>query len=214
MRGKHEAESKFSFDFSFEPFLKILAVIAVIAILFGIGFGGYKLVSKIFNKPKQEPAPEIETLISELEGYKVLGKVQIEKAEVDAYILDSYEDAALKIGVGKLSGDRLNKKGNFTIIGHNNDNFFGRLNELDKNDEIVIVNPDLSEVKYRIINIENKDPNELDILLDNDEGTILTLITCENGATDRLVIKAKIEDEIEDSIDNTISNVVENTIEG
>ena len=132
MRGKHEAEGGFSFDFSFMPILKVLAVIAAIAILFGIGFGGYKLFNKIFNKPKEEPAPEeTKTLVSELEGYKVLGKVQIKNANVDAYILDSSEDTALKIGVGKLSGDRLNKKGNFTIIGHNNESFFGKLNELN-----------------------------------------------------------------------------------
>ena len=37
----------------------------------------------------------------EIEGYKVLGKVVIEKLEIEEYILDSFEDKALEKGIRK-----------------------------------------------------------------------------------------------------------------
>ena len=204
MRGKRVADSE-GFDFSNIPFKQIAICIVVIAVLFGLGFGGFFLVKNFTNKPAEEPKKEVEEtgMIKELEGYSVLGKVKIENLGIDTYILDSVEADALKLASGKLIGNELNEEGNFCIIGHNYDDIFLKLLEIEKSEEIIIVDRDENETKYKVVDVKTIEPDELDVLLDVDGKTQITLITCENTASTRLVVVAEMIEE------TTIENEVE-----
>ena len=196
MRGKRVADNE-GFDFSNIPFKQIAICIVVIAVLFGLGFGGFFLVKNFTNKPAEEPEKVVEEtgMIKELEGYSVLGKVKIENLGIDTYILDSVEADALKLASGKLIGNELNEEGNFCIIGHNYDDIFLKLLEIEKSEEIIIVDRDENETKYKVVDVKTIEPDELDVLLDVDGKTQITLITCENTASTRLVVVAeKIEE--------------------
>ena len=142
-------------------------------------------------------------MIKELEGYSVLGKVKIENLGIDTYILDSVEADALKLASGKLIGNELNEEGNFCIIGHNYDDIFLKLLEIEKSEEIIIVDRDENETKYKVVDVKTIEPDELDVLLDVDGKTQITLITCENTASTRLVVVAEMIEE------TTIENEVE-----
>ena len=130
-------------------------------------------------------------MIATYEGYNVLGKIAIEKIGVEQYILDSKEDDALEAGVIKLYGGTLNNYGNFCIAGHNKTGIFERLNEMEVEDTFKIIEPNLTETTYRITEIYSAEADDLKSLLQDDEKIEITLITCENGSTTRLIVKAE-----------------------
>jgi len=172
--------------------VKILIAITAIVVI----IGGVFVVRKIFS-PKPEEHKEEQTEVvekkmeSSIEGYKVLGKIKIDKIEVEQYILDSTDEKALKAGVGKLNGGSLNQIGNFAIVGHNFDKFFKRLPELRVGDTIVIIDKNMKETSYNVTDINEVDPDDLTPLLTQIGKTEITLITCQDGATKRFVIKAE-----------------------
>ena len=126
-------------------------------------------------------------------------KNSIKKADVIAIGMGlSTSDKALKLGVGKLYGGNLNSNGNLSIAGHNEKDKFQDLEELEKGDTFIIVDKDLKETTYKITDITSVEPDDLECLRSDDSKTEITLITCQNGTTSRLIVKA----EKTNSVDN------------
>ncbi len=200
-RGKHSLHSYNSTyeDYEDEEMGKrkiILIIGAVIAVVAIVAFGiicvknANENKENIANNTVDSSAIE-ETMIATYEGYNVLGKIAIEKIGVEQYILDSKEDDALEAGVIKLYGGTLNNYGNFCIAGHNKTGIFERLNEMEVEDTFKIIEPNLTETTYRITEIYSAEADDLKSLLQDDEKIEITLITCENGSTTRLIVKAE-----------------------
>ena len=201
--GKHSSEESVFFDFSFLgnikksfSFIKVLVIFTILFVLVGGGFA-IKIFLDNKNTSIQQPggteqvSAVIPALETHYEGYEVLGKIKIEKLNVEQYILNSSDDSALKKGVTKLYGGELNDYGNFCISGHNYENVFQRLNELEIGDCFTIIDKDLSEAEYQIKEIISVEPDDLTPLIPNKDTIQITLITCENIGTTRLVVKAE-----------------------
>lgn len=204
-RGKRAAEG--GMDFSEFPIKKVLLGILVFAILFGIGFGGFTLVKQISSKEKEEVKEQKEEpkeMIKTLEGYDVLGQIIVEGLEIDTYILDSVDEGALEKASGKITGDELNGTGNFCVIGHNYDNIFAKLSEIEKNEIITIVDPKLNETEYKVTDVFTVEPDDLKPLLNTEDAVRLTLITCEPSGTTRLVVVAEVVEETDTVVENTV----------
>ena len=200
-RGKHSLHSYNSTyeDYEDEEMGKrkiILIIGVVVAVVAIVAFGiicvknANENKENIANNTVDSSAIE-ETMIATYEGYNVLGKIAIEKIGVEQYILDSKEDNALEAGVIKLYGGTLNNYGNFCIAGHNKTGIFERLNEMEVEDTFKIIEPNLTETTYRITEIYSAEADDLKSLLQDDEKIEITLITCENGSTTRLIVKAE-----------------------
>ena len=144
-----------------------------------------------------------------IEGYKVLGKIKIKDLDVEQYILDSMEDKALENGIGKIYGGALNSFGNLSLAGHNYDDMFKDLSKLEKGDEITIIDRHFKETIYKVTDKYSVEPDNLECLIPNDDKVELTLITCEDGATTRLVVKAEKVNNNSNST-NTVNNSKEN----
>ena len=198
--GKHSSDSAFSFDFSglkkIKESISFVKILVVITILFVI-VGGIFAVKMVMDSKNTEPTGNenlpavIPTLEDKYEGFEVLGKIKIDKLNIEQYILNSSDSAALEKGVTKLYGENLHDYGNFCIAGHNYENVFQKLNELVIGDTFKIINKDLSETVYEIKEINSVEPDDLTVLLPNKEKIEITLITCENAATTRLIVKAE-----------------------
>ena len=200
-RGKHSLHSYNSTyeDYEDEEMGKrkiILIIGVVVAVVAIVAFGiicvknANENKENIANNTVDSSAIE-ETMIATYEGYNVLGKIAIEKIGVEQYILDSKEDDALEAGGIKLYGGTLNNYGNFCIAGHNKTGIFERLNEMEVEDTFKIIEPNLTETTYRITEIYSAEADDLKSLLQDDEKIEITLITCENGSTTRLIVKAE-----------------------
>lgn len=202
MAGKRSLESNYSFDSDYsdeyeEKSLTKKKVIIVIAIILIAVISIVFLFSKTQNDENVGDSQNTVSntvsnqMISTHEGYDVLGKIVIEDLQVEQYILDSKEDAALDKGVIRLYGGSINNYGNFCIAGHNKSGVFEKLIELEAEDTFTIIEPDFSETTYKITEIYSVEADDLKCLLQDDDKIEITLITCENASTTRLVVKAE-----------------------
>lgn len=200
-RGKH---SLHSYNSTYEDYededmskRKILIIVAIIVVIIAIVAFGIICVKNQNENKGNEESNTVETesvtekMIAKYQGYDVLGKIIIDEFEVEQYILDSKEDNALELGVIKLYGGSLNNYGNFCIAGHNKTGVFEKLNEMEVGDTFKIVEPNLTEVSYKVTEIYSAEADYLKCLLQDDEKVEITLITCENGSTTRLIVKAE-----------------------
>lgn len=189
-------------DFGNVPWKKIGIIILILIVIVGICAGIYWGVNTYKNKKqedeqeKQVEEKEESNMPEQIAGYDVLGRIVIEDVNIDKYILNSSEDKALQNGVCKLYGNGLNEEGNFVIVGHNYEDVFRKIEELEVGDEFYTENRNSEKTNYKITEIIAVEPTDLSILLPKENKTEITLITCQTGATTRLVVKA---DKIENS---------------
>ena len=197
-RGKHSADSKYSYDkydeYDEELSLKkkIIIGISILVLIVAV-----LMLFFLKNDEKEENVVEnnvIETnttLENTYEGYNVLGKIKIEEFGVEQYILDSTSDDALEKGVIRLYGGTLNNYGNFCIAGHNKEGVFAKLEEMEVGDNFTVIEKDLKETTYEVKEIYTVEADDLKCLLQNEEKIEITLITCNNASTTRLIVKTE-----------------------
>lgn len=203
MAGKRSLNSKYSFDTNYEkeydeekPNKKVIAIVTIIIVIVAVAIAivislkDDTQVDEQVNNTVQPQTAESK-MIDKHQGYDVLGKIVIEKIGIEQYILDSTEDEALNNGVIKLYGGSLNNYGNFCIAGHNKEGVFSKLEEMEVGDTFKVIEPDLKETYYEINEIFSSEAEYLNCLLQDDEKVEITLITCENGSTTRLIVKAE-----------------------
>lgn len=129
----------------------------------------------------------------EVDGYKVIGKLEIPKIELTTYILAETSKDSLNKSVTKLCGPKINGIGNVCIAGHNYNkkNMFSNLNKLENGDRIFITDTKGNKVEYLVYDKYKVYPKETECLSQETEGERkITLITCTTGAIKRLIIKA------------------------
>ena len=190
--GKHASDEGFEFELDGEKIKNIAIIVGILVIIVGVIFGTIKLINKMTNtKTEETSSADVEE--PKTEKYPVLGKIVIDKIEVEQPILETVEEDALAQGVIKLYGDDLNQEGNFCIAGHNYDNIFKRLNELEVGDEIEIVDVDEQSTKYKVTQTASIEPTDLELLRKEAGKVQITLITCEDASTKRFVVKAEIQ---------------------
>ncbi len=212
-KGKRYSDEGLGFDEI--PWEKIGIVILVVIVVIGICFGVYYGINT-YNKNKQEKK-ENENIIQEdttmpekIAGYDILGRVVIDDVNIDKYILNSSEEKALQNGVCKLYGNDLNSEGNFVIVGHNYEDVFKKIEELEVGDEFYTENRKLEKTNYKITEIIAVEPTDLSILLPKENKTEITLVTCQTGATTRLVVKAeKVDSNSSEVVSEDSQNIVE-----
>ena len=174
--------------------LIIIVVMAVVIIALVVGIVLFKNYSANPKESGNENTVNNETaeqMISVYQGYDVLGKIVIDEYKIEQYILDSKEDKALECGVTKLYGGTLNNYGNFCIAGHNKAGVFEKLAEMEVGDTFKIIEPNYTETTYKITEIYSQEADNLNCLMQDDEKIEITLITCENASTTRLIVKAE-----------------------
>lgn len=139
---------------------------------------------------KIEQRPEEQKKIPQ---YEAIGRIKIEKINIDYPILATTTKETLEVSITLLYGKALNIPGNTILAGHNmrNGSLFGRLKELCIGDLISLQDDSGCIEQYEVFDIYIVDPSNLDPLDQDTNGKkVLTLITCTNRGTQRLIIKA------------------------
>ncbi|MCI8352212.1 MAG: sortase [Clostridia bacterium] len=137
------------------------------------------------NYPKEE-------ILDTYKGYKVCAKLEIPSIPLKANILSNYSKKALKVSCTKFWGVNPNENGNFCIAGHNTKSMFSGIKRLEIGNTFFITDSKIGKVEYEIFNIDKVAPNNVDCLdpITKDEKEV-TLITCTNDSTKRVIIKAR-----------------------
>ena len=140
--------------------------------------------------PKEEVALEYK-------GYDVLAKLEIPKINLETYVLKTYSNSSLNISAVKFWGAKPNTSGNFCIAGHNfkNKNMFHNLKDLIVGDNLFIIDNNVGRVEYEIYDIYMVLPDDVSCLSqETGGGKEVTLITCTNDSSKRIIVKAKEKD--------------------
>ncbi len=123
------------------------------------------------------------------------GKIVVDKLSLEYSIFNEYNEELLKIAPCKFYGPNLGEKGNICIAGHNyNDKrFFGKIDELEIKDIIKLVDLNNKEYEYIIYDIFETSEEDLSILKSN-KNYELTLLTCNNSNSKRIIIKSYMKE--------------------
>lgn len=210
------------FNSKYSKFLTVLLVIAIISIVGLLGFLGYDLYTKNFaNKNAQEAIAQFEKNIEEnnnenssgdleqagntvlssetqttkLDGYTVLGTIEIPKINVKYPILENVTKKSIEIAVAVLYGPGLNQVGNTVIVGHNyrNGTMFSNLSKLSNGDSIYITDATGQKIKYSIYNMYQTTAEDFEYATrDTDGKKEISLSTCvTNDSAHRTIIWAR-----------------------
>ena len=124
----------------------------------------------------------------------IFGIIEIPKIGIYYPIFSHLNEELLKISPCKFFGESLNKNGNICIAGHNYDNsmFFSKLSILNKDDELFIFDNNGTKYIYKVTNIYEVSDSDLSPIFNYENGEkILTLVTCNNINSNRIILRAK-----------------------
>ena len=130
-------------------------------------------------------------------GFGVLGTMEIPATNFKYPVLEKVTKKSIETAVAFLYGVGLNEPGNSVIIGHNyrNNLFFSNNKKLNIGDVIYITDNDGQRLTYTIYNIFETTPEDPSFY-QRDTGGVpeVTLSTCTDDSSARLIICARVED--------------------
>lgn len=129
--------------------------------------------------------------------FVMIGYIEIPKTDIEYPILVDTTAEALETSVGVLypTNPKLNEKGNVVIIGHNyrNGKFFSNNKKLSVGDKINITDETGKKLTYTIYEIFETTPEDTEYMTrDTGDNIEISLSTCTDDGTKRLVILAKV----------------------
>lgn len=133
-----------------------------------------------------------EKIAKEYKGYVVSAKLEIPKIKLDTYVLDEKSEEAMWVCPTKYYGPEPNEVGNYCIAAHNYDkeNMFNHIIELEIGDKIYLTDNKNGRIEYRVYDIYKTEPENTMPLMQDTGKTEITLITCSDYSSKRIIVKA------------------------
>lgn len=143
----------------------------------------------------ENPEEKVEPEKVYMEGYEVMGTIEIPKTGVKYPILERVTVRSIEIAVAIAypQNAELNKEGNVVIYGHNYRNglFFSDNKKLSNGDKIYITDKYGEKVTYEIYNIYQTDASDASYFVRDTEGRReISLQTCTDSGDGRIIIWA------------------------
>ena len=148
---------------------------------------------------------ETETTVSEedaatLAKEEVIGLIEIEALDIKYAVLEGTESHELSCGIGHITDKAgIGEKGNCVLAGHNGSRhgtFFTNLKTIQTGEVVKLTDKEGNVFFYEVESMEIVGPYENSVKAQGEE-TELTLITCENKGTMRLVVKCRLKEAAE-----------------
>ena len=153
--------------------------------------------NEVINIPEVVPQEELSTEVyttANGENYTIEATVRVPRLDIEYPVISETSEELLKISVNKYWGPAPNEIGNYCIVGHNykSKKMFGRLSEVVSGDIVELEGVNGKIVKYSVYDIDVVDPDDTTCTSQLTNGRReVTLITCTNYGTQRLVVKAR-----------------------
>lgn len=129
-----------------------------------------------------------------LNGQTVIGLIEIEKIDMIYAIVEGTSNANLGVAIGHMSQTAaIGEEGNCALAGHRGGTsgpYFKNINKLSKGDEIKITDTQGDEFIYLVTESYVVEPTEMSVIQDVPKQKLLTLITCQESGTKRLIVRA------------------------
>ncbi len=148
---------------------------------------------------------ETEAAISEedaatLSKEDVIGLIEIETLDLKYAVLEGTESHELSCGIGHITDTAgIGEKGNCVLAGHNGSRhgtFFTNLKTMEMGEIVKLTDKEGNSYSYVVESMEIVGPYENSVKAQGEEAE-LTLITCENKGTMRLIVKCRLQEVVE-----------------
>lgn len=127
----------------------------------------------------------------------MIGILEIPEINQELPIIGKWSYNLLKISICRYKGPDPNEKGNLVLIGHNYKSgaHFGDLSELSVGSEVFLTNAQTGErLRYVVYQIKTIAPDAFSALNSYHGSVGLTLMTCKNNGTNRLLVRCERQD--------------------
>lgn len=146
------------------------------------------------DAPEEQPEEEEQQNANRLNGKTVIGVIQIPKIELIYAIVEGSDAAEIGVAIGHMSSTaQLGEIGNCALAGHRggySGPYFKNLDKLEIGDEVIITNTKQQVFTYKVTETMIVQPDEVWVIEDTgEEVAMLTLVTCENSGTQRLIVR-------------------------
>lgn len=185
----------FKFQFIFSIFIVLTSILCIFSYLYYLS-KKEKISNNLINnyniyKLYQSNDENINDSEEVVDG--LFGIIEIPKINLYYPVFSHLTDDLLKISPCKFYGENIDVNGNICIAGHNYDNslFFSKINTLSNNDEIFIITNHKKYI-YLVYSIYEVKPYDVSPIFNYTENEkTLTLVTCNNINSNRIILKAK-----------------------
>lgn len=156
----------------------------------------------VLSENEAEEIEEVNEVVKDTQigdkTYSTEAIITIPKIDISYPVLSETSDELLEISVNRYwpQKDKMkpNEVGNYCIVGHNyrNGKMFGRLHELKNGDKVYLEDMSGKKLKYEVYYKYIVEPTDTSCTSQLTNGRKeLTLITCTNYGTQRLVVKCR-----------------------
>lgn len=117
--------------------------------------------------------------------------LRLDRLGVKVSVAEGTDREVLKVSAGHFTGTAFPGDGNFAIAGHSSDEYVCLFNDLDQalvGDEIIVITREKKH-QYMVSEIITAKPEETSYVCQTNE-SILTIVTCTDSGTARLIIQA------------------------
>ena len=149
----------------------------------------------------EEPLEEEDTLSSSrLAGQKCIGIITIDKINLVYAVVEGIKDSNIGVAIGHFPDSvAIGAEGNCALAGHNGGHYsryFKDIKDLVKGDPVILTDLNGLEYTYNVTESFVVEPSDVYVVEDlGIKGKYLTMVTCTNGGTQRLIVRAKCTEE-------------------
>lgn len=153
-------------------------------------------IQETITLPEEINEDEDESYVDEDSGlsYTTEAILRIDSLGINYPILSQTSEELLKISLNKYWGPKPNTVGNYCIVGHNykNGKMFGKLSEIGIGDTTILEDMTGKAITYEVYDRYVVEPTDVSCTSQLTGGKKeLTLITCTNYGTQRLIVKCR-----------------------
>ncbi len=129
--------------------------------------------------------PDMEMPLKEIDGVSYVGKLQIPSLGLELPVISEVSSRSLRIAPCRYTGSAYNDT--LVIAAHNYSSHFGRIKELQQDDEVIFTDVKDNTFVYRVTELEVLKPGEVEKMIKSDAD--LTLFTCTIGGASRVTLR-------------------------
>ncbi len=133
-----------------------------------------------------------------LQYQTVIGIIEINELDIIFPIVEGANRDNIRAAIGHMKGTaEPGTKGNCVLAGHRGGiygEFFKHLNKLKKKDKVKITDAMGREYNYQVYDQFVVEPTDVYVTNSIKEEKTLTLVTCENNGTKRLIVRCRLTD--------------------
>lgn len=133
-----------------------------------------------------------------LKRQKVYGIIEIPKIDVNFVVVVGTEQSNLRCAIGHMTGTaHIGQKGNCVLAGHRGGiygSFFRNIDQLENGAEVKVINMRKETYTYEVYDQFVVNPDDMSVTEDIEDETTLTLISCEDNGTTRLIVRCRLKE--------------------